>query len=79
MTNLEYIRKLHDLAYQANLADTEQAEDWQTPSMAHSHAQALLDIVSSMMDAEQYQVFLDCFGDFGSFEYNLRHMAKWND
>jgi hypothetical protein len=67
MTKLEYIRKLHDVAYIANLADSDRAEAWQWPGMAHYHVQPVLDIIESMLTREQYQCFLDCFGDFESF------------
>jgi hypothetical protein len=67
MTKLEYLRRLHDLAYAANLADTDRAEPWQRPDMAHRHAQALLDIVSDILTPAEYDAFLDFFGDFASF------------
>ena len=73
MHKMAYLKKLHDLAYQANLADTSEKEDWQTAHMASSHCQALLDIVGSMLHPEEYQAFLDNFGDFGGFEH---HMAS---
>jgi hypothetical protein len=67
MTKMEYIRKLHDVAYIANLADSDRAEAWQCAKMAHSHVQPVLDIIENMLTREQYQCFLDCFGDFESF------------
>lgn len=72
MTKSEYLRSLHDLAYQANLADApDRREDWQTADMASTHAQPLLDIVRSLMNAREFEVFCDCFGDFDSFLYNI--------
>jgi hypothetical protein len=67
MTKLEYLRRLHDLAYIANLADTDRAEPWQRPAMAHQHVQPLLDIVSDILTPAEYAAFLDLFGDFVSF------------
>jgi hypothetical protein len=72
MEKIAYLRHLHDIAYQANLADTDRAEDWQWPGMAHHHAQPILDIIESMLSPEQYEIFLNCFGDFESFIYNLK-------
>ena len=72
MTKMEYIRKLHDVAYIANLADSDRAEAWQWAQMAHSHVQPVLDIIESMLTREQYQCFLDCFGDFESFAYYMK-------
>jgi hypothetical protein len=67
MTKVQYLRRLHDIAYQANLADTSSADAWQTPDMAATHCQPVLDIARSMLTPAQYQAFLDCFGDFASF------------
>jgi hypothetical protein len=67
MTKIQYLRLLHDIAYQANLADTSSADAWQTPDMAATHCQPVLDIACSMLTPAQYQAFLDCFGDFASF------------
>jgi hypothetical protein len=64
---IQYLRLLHDIAYQANLADTSSADAWQTPEMAATHCQPVLDIACSMLTPAQYQAFLDCFGDFASF------------
>jgi hypothetical protein len=75
MTKIEYLRRLHDIAYQANLADTEHAEGWQRASMASAHVNPILDIVESMMSPPQYQMFLDCFGDFASIVAGLREEA----
>ena len=72
MTKMEYIRKLHDVAYVANLADSDRAEAWQCAKMAHSHVQPVLDIIESMLTREQYQCFLDCFGDFESFAHYVK-------
>jgi hypothetical protein len=72
MTKMEYIRKLHDLAYVANLADSDRAEEWQLAGMAHHHVQPMLDIIESMLTREQYQCFLDCFGDFASFAHHMK-------
>ena len=49
MTKIEYLRRLHDIAYQANLADTDRAEGWQRASMASAHVNPILEIVESMM------------------------------
>jgi hypothetical protein len=73
MHKMDYLKKLHDLAYQANMADTSEKEDWQAAHMASSHCQPLLDMVRSMLHPEEYQAFLDNFGDFGGFKY---HMAS---
>jgi hypothetical protein len=67
MTKIQYLRLLHDIAYQANIADTSSADAWQTPEMAATHCQPVLDIACSMLTPAQYQAFLDCFGDFASF------------
>lgn len=68
MEKTTYLRMLHDLIYQANLADTDdRAEPWQDASHAHKHAQPMLDIARSLMNAREYEIFLDCFGDFDSF------------
>jgi hypothetical protein len=67
MTKLQYLRHLHNIAYQANLADSAIPEAWQTPDMAATHVQPVLDIARSMLTPAQYQAFLDCFGDFASF------------
>ena len=67
MTKLEYLRRLHDVAYIANLADTDLAEPWQRPAMAHLHVQPVLDIVSDILTPAEYEAFLDFFGDFASF------------
>ncbi len=75
MTKIEYLRRLHDIAYQANLADTDRAEDWQFPGMSSLHVNPILDIIESMMSPAQYQMFLDCFGDFASFVAGLREEA----
>ena len=72
MDKIEYLRKLHDIAYQANLADApDMADEWQSPSMACTHVQPILDIVQSMLSPEQYQMFLDCFGCFSDIAHNL--------
>ena len=67
MTKIQYLRLLHDIAYQANIADTSSADAWQTPEMAATHCQPVLDIACSMLTPAQYQAFLDCFGDFAAF------------
>lgn len=67
-SSLDYLRKLHGLAYVANKADApELAEPWQTSEMAHTHVNALLEIVRSMMSDHEFSAFLDLFGDFESF------------
>ena len=75
MTKIQYLRLLHDIAYQANLADTDTAHAWQTPDMASTHVQPVLYIASSMLTPDQYQAFLDCFGDFASFASLLEGVA----
>lgn len=73
MEKNEYLRKLHDLAYTANRADSpEMAQDWQAASHASAHVNALLDIVKSLLTAREYEIFLDCFGDFDAFICNAK-------
>jgi len=69
MDKITYLRSLHDLIYVANLADTDRREDWQEAKQASTHAQALLDIVGSIVSRSEYDMFLNCFGDFESFQY----------
>lgn len=69
MTKTEYLKSLHDLIYQANLADSDRAEAWQKAKHAATHCQPLLDIAHDTIGSESgYQVFCDCLGDFASFE-----------
>lgn len=75
MTKTEYLRHLHDLAFQANLADTDQREAWQWADMASKHAQPLLDMIASMMNREEFRIFCDCFGDFDSFIRKINRPA----
>lgn len=72
MEKNEYLRQLHDLAYVANRADSaELRENWQHASHASAHVNALLDIVKSLLTERDYEIFLDCFGDFDAFLYNV--------
>jgi hypothetical protein len=43
--------------------------------MAATHCQPVLDIACSMLTPDQYQAFLDCFGDFASFAALLEEVA----
>jgi hypothetical protein len=69
MDKITYLRSLHDLIYVANLADTDRREEWQEAKQSATHAQALLDIVGSIVSRSEYDMFLNCFGDFESFQY----------
>lgn len=69
MDKITYLRSLHDLIYIANLADTDRREDWQEAKQSATHAQAMLNLVESILTKGEYEVFLNCFGDFNSFEY----------
>lgn len=74
MEKIEYLRKLHDLAYVANMADSDRAEPWQQWQHAATHAQPLLDMVKSLMSPAEYELFCDCFGDFDAFTHNLERL-----
>lgn len=75
MTKLDYLHRLHDLAYTANLADTDRCEDWQTATMASQHVQPILDIVQSLLNREQFEMFLNCFGCWDDIARNLQRAA----
>lgn len=76
MEKLDYLRRLHDLAYTANLADTDRRAEWQKANMASTHAQPLLDMVESILTPAEYEVFLNCFGCWSDIEYNLQRAAE---
>lgn len=71
MEKMAYLKMLHDIAYQANLADTERKESWQHWSHASEHVQKVLDIVSSMLTDSEYDLFLNCFGCFTDFAIQM--------
>lgn len=60
---IDYINMLKQLAYQANLADTEQAQPWQKPIEAVDHCQTILNAAKLILTDDQYQWFLDTLDD----------------
>ena len=77
MDKLTYLKMLHDLAYQANLADVpDRREAWQQYQHAATHAQPLLDIVKSLLSPAEFELFCDCVGDFDAFAANLANLEN---
>lgn len=77
MDFLTYLRSLHDIAYQANIADVPDMRSyWQRPEHAETHVNACLKMVRSLISEREFEIFLDCFGDFDSFVVALKEHRK---
>lgn len=81
MEKLDYLEKLHDLAYAANQADVaELRADWQTPDQVSTHVNALMALVRDVIgNGTAMDLFLDCFGDFDSFRINYAKLIEESD
>lgn len=78
MDKFEYLEALHDAAYIANMADSDEMRgDWQKPDHAQRHVGALLDLVKEVIgEGSLYETFLDCFGDFESFKAEAQRQEQ---
>lgn len=59
MTQAEYLDLLTKVYRQANLADTEYAQEWQTSEDASVHCRAIEKVVYDLIKGKEYQAWLD--------------------
>ena len=77
MTRIEYIHALHDLMFQANKADAPNIrEDWQETKHASDHVNKLDEVLRDVLTSEERDIFFNCFGDFDSFEVELKRRER---
>ena len=59
MTQEQYLDLLTQVYRQANLADTEYAQEWQNADDASKHCRAIETVVYDLIKGKEYQTWLD--------------------